>query len=264
MHYAEGLRLNCFLALWVVGPPRSARKSLPPDIKFRPISGMARRAVDIVLFGASGFTGEWIAVALARAALDQTTQPHGSFTFALAGRDHARLQTVLQRISREEPRFNTANVPLVIADVKDDASLAAMAGGCRVVINATGPFRFLGEPVVRACVSAGTDYVDITGEPEFVRGGANRLQIRGHPCVPVADGAHGASVRCESACTFLAVHYIYFFAMLRYVTHHADAAAKAAGVLIVSSCGFDSVPSDVGAIYAADRVRELGCVSITN
>lgn len=173
---------------------------------------MARRAVDITLFGASGFTGEWIAVALARAALDQSTQPQGSFSFALAGRDHAKLQAVLKRINREEPAFNTANVPLVIADVKDDSSLVAMAGGCRVVINSTGPFRFLGEPVVRACVSAGTDYVDITGEPEFVRRGVclrgaiwpsrrSLLLVYIHrflAIVPTADGAHGTSIRCDS------------------------------------------------------------------
>lgn len=128
---------------------------------------MSHRAYDVALFGASGFTGEWIAVALARVALDQAASGQ-SFTFVLAGRDKSRLQAVLPRIAREVPGFDADSVPLIVADVKDEASLAAMSATARVVINATGPFRFLGEPVVRACISTGTDYVDITGEPEFM------------------------------------------------------------------------------------------------
>jgi short subunit dehydrogenase-like uncharacterized protein len=123
---------------------------------------MARRPHDIVLFGASGFTGEWIAVALARAAADQP------FSFAIAGRDRSKLTSVVQRIAREVPGFNSESVAVIVADVRDTESLAAMAASARVVINAAGPFRFLGEPVVQACVAAATDYCDITGEPEFM------------------------------------------------------------------------------------------------
>jgi short subunit dehydrogenase-like uncharacterized protein len=170
---------------------------------------MARRPHDIVVFGASGFTGEWIAVALARAAADS-----GGFTFAIAGRDRTKLASVVQRISREVPGFDASALPVVIADVRDAASLAAMTSAARVVISAAGPFRFLGEPVVQACIASGTDYCDITGEPEFME----RIELK------------------------------------------YDAAAKAAGIVIVSSCGFDSVPSDVGAIFAVDRARSMGYV----
>jgi len=116
---------------------------------------MSHRVYDVALFGASGFTGEWIAVALARVALDQAASGQ-SFTFVLAGRDKSRLHAVLPRIAREVPGFDADSVPLIIPDVKDEASLAAMTATARVVINATGPFRFLGEPVVRACISTGT------------------------------------------------------------------------------------------------------------
>ncbi len=59
-------------------------------------------------------------------------------------------------------------LPIVIADNADPAALADLAASTRVLINATGPYLLHGEPVVRACAEAGTDYVDLTGEPEFV------------------------------------------------------------------------------------------------
>merc|ERR1740115_104701 len=75
----------------------------------------------------------------------------------------------------------------------------------RLLLNCTGPYRFFGEPVVEACISAKTDYVDLCGEPEFID-------------------------RC--------------------LLKHAEA-AKAAGVIIVHSCAFDSVPADIGCLFTA-------------
>jgi saccharopine dehydrogenase (NAD+, L-glutamate forming) len=111
------------------------------------------REHDIVLFGATGFTGGLTAGYLARAA------PPGT-RWALAGRSRDRLAAVAERIG--------ADVPLLEADVTDAASMRALAESTRVVATTVGPYILHGEPLVAACAAAGTDYADLTGEPEFV------------------------------------------------------------------------------------------------
>jgi short subunit dehydrogenase-like uncharacterized protein len=108
---------------------------------------------DIALFGATGFTGSLTAEYLARNA------PAGT-RIALAGRNQAKLEAIRERIALD--------VPLLHADVEDPASLRAVAESSRVVISTVGPYILYGEPLVAACAAAGTDYVDLTGEPEFV------------------------------------------------------------------------------------------------
>jgi short subunit dehydrogenase-like uncharacterized protein len=117
---------------------------------------MAEREYDIVLFGATGFTGGLTAEYLARAAAPQTR-------WALAGRNHAKLEAVRERLGDGH-----ADLALLTADVTDPASLRAIAASAKVVITTVGPYIHYGEPVVAACAAAGTDYVDLTGEPEFV------------------------------------------------------------------------------------------------
>ncbi|MER7556770.1 saccharopine dehydrogenase NADP-binding domain-containing protein [Nocardioides sp. NPDC126508] len=112
------------------------------------------RDLDIVLFGATGFTGGLVAGYLAEHAPD-------GLRWALAGRSLSRLEAV-----RDE--LGSADVELIQADVNDAASLAALAARARVVITTVGPYLEFGEPLVKACAEAGTDYVDLTGEPEFV------------------------------------------------------------------------------------------------
>lgn len=89
-----------------------------------------------------------------------------SGSWALAARDRSRLEALAGTLGV------TAAAPgapgLLLADVNDAASLAAMARAARVLINTVGPFRSFGEGVVRACVAAGTDYLDVSGEPEFI------------------------------------------------------------------------------------------------
>ncbi|HWF24654.1 MAG TPA: saccharopine dehydrogenase NADP-binding domain-containing protein [Solirubrobacteraceae bacterium] len=109
---------------------------------------------DIVLFGATGFTGSLTADYLANHA------PTGT-KIALAGRNRAKLESVAERLARPD-------LPLLHAAVEDPASLRAVAESARVVISTVGPYLLYGEPVVAACAAAGTDYVDLTGEPEFV------------------------------------------------------------------------------------------------
>jgi len=119
----------------------------------------ADRELDIVLFGATGFTGQLTAEYLARNA------PAG-LRWALAGRNPAKLERVRDRLADHD--IGLEELPLLHADVTDPTSLADVAERARVVITTVGPYLTYGEPLVAACATAGTDYVDLTGEPEFV------------------------------------------------------------------------------------------------
>ncbi len=120
---------------------------------------MPERSYDIVLFGATGFTGRLTAHYLARHA------PAGC-RWALAGRNPAKLAAVRDELSAVDPALG--QLPLLTADAQDPASLAAVATASRVVVSTVGPYLRHGEPLVAACAAAGTDYLDLTGEPEFV------------------------------------------------------------------------------------------------
>src|SRR5262245_17968618 len=110
------------------------------------------RAHDLVLFGATGFTGGLVADYLA-------TRLAGSpVRWALAGRDRSKLETARSRLAAVDPKL--VDLPLVVADTGDVASLRDMAESCRVVATTVGPYARWGEPLVAACVEAQTDYVD--------------------------------------------------------------------------------------------------------
>ncbi|MEU1247677.1 saccharopine dehydrogenase family protein [Micromonospora arida] len=117
------------------------------------------RTYDVVLFGATGFTGGLTAEYLARHA-------PAELRWALAGRNPQRLAAVRERLVAIDPSL--ADLPLLTADVTDADSLRTVAEGARVVASTVGPYIHHGEPLVAACARAGTDYLDITGEPEFV------------------------------------------------------------------------------------------------
>lgn len=162
---------------------------------------MAKRNYDIVLFGATGFTGELTAEYLARA------MSRESFSWAVAGRNADKLARVCRRLESINPDCR-GRVGQIVADVEDPGSLAAMTAQARVVITTVGPYIHFGEPLVKACVEQGTDYVDLTGEPEFVDN----------------------------------------------MIHRYGEKARDNKVRIVNSCGFDSIPHDLGAWYT---VQEL-------
>ncbi|GGQ19093.1 saccharopine dehydrogenase family protein [Streptomyces roseolilacinus] len=117
------------------------------------------RTFDVVLFGATGFVGELTARYLVAHA------PAGC-RWALAGRDRDRLERLRDRLATEHPRC--AGLPLLVADAGDAEALRGLAESARVVATTVGPYVWYGEPLVAACAEAGTDYVDLTGEPEFV------------------------------------------------------------------------------------------------
>ncbi|SCL42437.1 saccharopine dehydrogenase family protein [Micromonospora aurantiaca (nom. illeg.)] len=143
----------------------------------------ADRPYDLVLFGATGFTGGLTAEYLARHAPDR-------LRWALAGRNPEKLAAVRDRLAVIDPAL--ADLPLLTADVTDPASLRAVAESARVVATTVGPYVHHGEPLVAACAAAGTDYLDITGEPEFV----DRMYVR-HHAEAVRTGA-----RLVHACGF--------------------------------------------------------------
>lgn len=118
-----------------------------------------QRDYDIILYGATGFTGQLTAEYLTRSG----SHP---FNWAIAGRNPQKLQKIIQGLQQISP----ANAPkaAIKADSSDPASLLEMARQAKVVITTVGPYIHYGQPLVKACTEAGTHYVDLTGEPEFV------------------------------------------------------------------------------------------------
>lgn len=160
---------------------------------------------DIIVYGASGFTGRLVAEHLA-----QRYGVGGSVRWAMAGRSAAKLAEVRDAIAAP------ADTPLVVAQADDPASLKAMVARAKAIITTVGPYTLYGSPLVAACASAGTDYLDLSGEPLWM-----------------AD--------------MIAAH---------------DAAAKASGARILFSCGFDSIPFELGAFFTQSLARtRLGHVA---
>ncbi|MEU2155109.1 saccharopine dehydrogenase NADP-binding domain-containing protein [Streptomyces sp. NPDC019396] len=161
----------------------------------------SERPYDIVLFGATGFVGTLTAEYLAAHA------PQGC-RWAVAGRSRAKLEQLRHRLAEVHP--GCEDLPLIVADASDSAALRELAESTHVVATTVGPYVWYGEPLVAACAEAGTDYADLTGEPEFVD--------------------------------------------TMFVRH--DARARETGARIVHSCGFDSVPHDLGAYFTVQQLPE--------
>ena len=143
----------------------------------------AERDLDIVLLGATGFTGALTGEYVAEHA------PSG-LRWALAGRNRDKLEAVRDKLTALDPAL--ADLELIEADSADRTSLDAMAARTKVVISTVGPYIQFGEPLVAACAEAGTDYVDITGEPLFV----DRMYVAHHAT------AEKSGARIVNACGF--------------------------------------------------------------
>jgi short subunit dehydrogenase-like uncharacterized protein len=161
---------------------------------------MAEREHEVVVYGATGFTGGLTAEYLARGA-----EP---VRWALAGRSRPKLEAVRAQLT--EVDASLGDLPLIEADAGDPASMRALAESTKVVISTVGPYIHYGEPLVAACAAAGTDYVDLTGEPEFVD-----------------------------------------LMWLRYQEQ-----AQRTGARLVHSCGFDSIPHDLGVLFTVLALPE--------
>jgi short subunit dehydrogenase-like uncharacterized protein len=161
---------------------------------------MSSSKFDIVVYGATGFTGQLVAEYLA-------TRYKGDreLTWAMAGRSKDKLASVRDAIGAP------ADTPLIVADASDVASLKAMVAQTRSVISTVGPYQLYGNELIAACVEGGVDYLDLCGEPVWMR--------------QMID------------------------------TH--EAAAKASGARIVFSCGFDSVPFELGTFFVQEEARRV-------
>ncbi|MGB8331162.1 MAG: saccharopine dehydrogenase NADP-binding domain-containing protein [Polyangiales bacterium] len=157
------------------------------------------RDFDIVLWGATGFTGRLVAEYLVRNYVDGDS----GLRLALAGRNEEKLQRVANDIG-------AAELPILIGDSFDADSLDEIAGKTEVLISTVGPYAKYGAEIVGACVRHGTDYCDLTGETQFVR------------------------------------------AMID--AHHEE--AKNTGARIVHSCGYDSIPSDLGTLMVQEAFKQ--------
>jgi short subunit dehydrogenase-like uncharacterized protein len=157
---------------------------------------------DLIVFGATGFTGRLVAEYLFK-----IYGAGGPVAWAMAGRSLDKLAATRREIGAPE------SLPLLQADATEAASLAALVRQTRVVISTVGPYQLHGEPLLQACIDAGTDYVDLCGEPLW---------------------------------------------MARMIDLH-EAAARASGARIVFSCGFDSIPFDLGVVFLqAEAQRRFG------
>ena len=126
---------------------------------------MAKRAFDVILYGASGFTGKLCVEYMAK---QSSTK---GIRWAIAGRNGTKLEEVKADVAKKlnlSPE-SVAAIPVITASSDDLDSLKEMAKQATVVLSTAGPFAKIGTPVVDACVDSGTNYVDITGESVFVR-----------------------------------------------------------------------------------------------
>ena len=119
---------------------------------------MADREFDIVVYGATGYTGRLVAEHFVR----ECGTTVGAPRWAMAGRNKAKLEDVRTLIGAP------GDTPLIVADADEPATLDAMASRAKVVITTVGPYTLYGEPLVKACAENGTDYCDLTGEPTWI------------------------------------------------------------------------------------------------
>ena len=163
------------------------------------------QALDLIIFGATGFTGRLVVEYLLQTY--GATGEGSAVRWAMAGRNLDKLAQVRQQIGAP------ATLPLIAADASDAQALARLVSQTRAVITTVGPYTLHGQPLAAACAQAGTDYVDLCGEPLWMA-----------QMIPLLQ-----------------------------------APARASGARIVFSCGFDSIPFDLGVVFLqAEAQARLG------
>ena len=154
---------------------------------------------DVIVYGATGYTGRLVAEHLLR-----THGADGPVRWAMAGRSAEKLAEVRGLIGARQ------SLPLIVAEAHDARALEAMARRTKAIITTAGPYQLYGSDLVAACAAAGCDYVDLTGESNWIA-------------------------------SMVAAH---------------EAAAKASGARLVFSCGFDSIPFDMGVWFVERAARK--------
>ncbi|XP_025198349.1 saccharopine dehydrogenase-like oxidoreductase [Melanaphis sacchari] len=122
----------------------------------------SKRKYDIIIFGASGFTGQFVVMEMGR-----FSQIY-NLTWAIAGRNAVKLQNVLDKLYKTVDGYEDKKIDIIYADVQDIKTIMKMTQTTSVVINCTGPYYIYGEVVVKSCVLTSTHYVDVTGESLFM------------------------------------------------------------------------------------------------
>ena len=160
---------------------------------------MSEREFDVVVFGASGYTGKLVAEYI-----QSEYGENGSIKWAIAGRNKEKLEGI-----REELGLS-ADLSILEVDSNDQDSLNAMTSSTKCVLTTVGPYQLYGSNLVQSCAKNGTDYVDLTGEPGW---------------------------------------------MYEMINAHKET-AQASGARIVFSCGFDSIPFDLGVYFVQQAAKD--------
>jgi short subunit dehydrogenase-like uncharacterized protein len=154
---------------------------------------------DIIVYGSTGFTGQLVAEYLATHYMGKDDPK-----WAMAGRSKEKLASVRDAIGAP------ADIALIVADASEPASLQAMVDQTKSVVSTVGPYQLYGSDLVAACAATGTDYLDLCGEPVWMR-----QMIDAH-----------------------------------------EATAKSTGARIVFSCGFDSLPFELGVFFCQETAKK--------
>lgn len=128
------------------------------------------REFDAIVFGASGFTGQYVVEEMAISMEHEGLYKTNHLKWAVAGRSKDKIQKVLDDVAKITKYDWVKQVPIIEANVDDYNSLLEMCKRTRLIITVVGPYRFFGEPLVKAAIEATTNYVDISGEPQFLEG----------------------------------------------------------------------------------------------
>ena len=152
---------------------------------------------DFVIYGATGFTGKLVV----EYAINQYAN-NNEISWAIAGRNNEKLEHVQEKYNLP------SNIGKILVDSNDQNSIDEMVSQTKCVLTTVGPYQLYGEKIIKTCISTGTDYVDLCGEPGFMH-------------------------KIISECS---------------------AEAKETGARIVFSCGFDSIPFDLGVLFVQEEV----------
>ena len=152
---------------------------------------------DFVIYGATGFTGKLVV----EYAIKQYNN-NNEVSWAIAGRNNEKLEHVQEKYNLP------SDIGKIIVDSNDQGSIDEMVSQTKCVLTTVGPYQLYGEKIIKTCISSGTDYVDLCGEPGFMH-------------------------KIISECS---------------------AEAKETGARVVFSCGFDSIPFDLGVLFVQEEV----------